>query len=250
MKNRVDFKKKTVLLFLLLAIIMTSVSAFARDDNNATVHTASPDATPTVYLVAGAENEPAADYLKGLESYPARTSIAFVFDNITDYDVIELTLSYSVQILSFDIPYSYSPWAVNFPAADLSVPGLVRYSLRSGDADDLVGKAGAEDIISVNILCAGDPCLHLSGTVVYKNGETAELKSVTGTSAAEVYQLGDVDGNGKIDAGDARLALRASAKLENLSDAGFVAADIDSDDNISAEEARTILRVGAKLESF
>lgn len=453
MNNRINRKMNTFSLCFLIAIIMTTVFAFAQGGEGSSAQAVSSYADPTVYLVAGVDNEPAADYIKGLVSYPARTTISFVFDNITDYDVIELTLTYSEYTLSFDVPYSYSPWAVNFPAADLSQPGVVKYSLRSGQEDDLAGKTGAADLISVNVLCAGDPCLRLSGVVKYKNGDTVELKAVIGADGADPYapsngkvevndaplfigvwrgkgdltgnvtetgkwlhdsilkssdidislekseiikiglpddsyiladskdavitlkedylrernngynyfriyfnditvdikyfvmkektegdfrfktcpgsrgqinlflrgipatdpsllsgvkldgkdtdpadgirvtssfhtvvfsvspeavprdtqthvytltfenigsvtvtvypcRLGDVDGNAKIDSKDARLALRASAKLESLPDAAFVAADIDSDDNISASEARTILRVGAKLESI
>ena len=403
------------------------------------------DSAPAVYLVAGDEKEPALDYLEGIEEYPARTKIAFVFDGITDYDVIELTLTYSADVLDFDVPYSYSPWAVNFPYADLSQPGVVKYTLRSGQEDDLSDKAGAADLISVNVLSDADPVFVLTGAVKYKNGDTAELKTVTGgeKSAGRIYvydaplfigawrgegdltgnitgtgrevfrsvpgaedaslmradvvdvglpddaysfadtdeaviilkenylkergngyngfkvtfndiqvdvtyfvmkektagdwhfnarpyrdgnaavilsgipathpclldgvkldgeeladrsglrlttwcgvitlniapesvprdsqpheftltfenldsvsvtvwpyRLGDVNGDSDVDAGDARLALRASAGLERLSDASFMSADIDDNGKITAAEARTILRVGAELEEF
>ena len=62
--------------------------------------------------------------------------------------------------------------------------------------------------------------------------------------------LCDVDLNGTINARDARLALRASAKLENLSPIRFFAADLNGDGRITAGEARKILRVGAGLEPF
>ena len=66
------------------------------------------------------------------------------------------------------------------------------------------------------------------------------------------YTLGDVDGNGKIEAADARLALRASVKLEKYEEgsAPFLAADANRDGQIGPEDARTILRVSVKLESF
>ncbi len=62
--------------------------------------------------------------------------------------------------------------------------------------------------------------------------------------------LGDVDGDGKISAADARLALRASVGLENLSDLQEEAADIDSDKKISAADARMILRASVGLEKL
>lgn len=58
----------------------------------------------------------------------------------------------------------------------------------------------------------------------------------------------DTDGNGKITAADARLALRASASLETLSFFAKSAADIDVNGKITAADARQILRKAAGLE--
>ena len=69
---------------------------------------------------------------------------------------------------------------------------------------------------------------------------------------AEIENRGDVDGDGKISSGDARLALRASVKLENYpaGSAQFAASDVNRDGKISPDDARTILRVSVRLESF
>ena len=65
-------------------------------------------------------------------------------------------------------------------------------------------------------------------------------------------KLGDVDGNGKVESADARLALRASVKLENIKSgtAKFKAADVNKDGKIGSDDARKILRVSVKLETF
>lgn len=59
---------------------------------------------------------------------------------------------------------------------------------------------------------------------------------------------GDVNADGKVNATDARTALRASAKLVTLRDKAKTAADMDDDGNVSAADARKILRISAKLE--
>ncbi len=65
----------------------------------------------------------------------------------------------------------------------------------------------------------------------------------------EGWTPGDVDFDGKYTAADARLALRASAKLWTPFFIGqFYSADIDGDTKISASDARSILRASAKLE--
>ena len=60
--------------------------------------------------------------------------------------------------------------------------------------------------------------------------------------------LGDIDGDGKITAADARLALRASVGTEELTAEEFKRADMDGDGKITAADARTILRKSVELE--
>ena len=61
---------------------------------------------------------------------------------------------------------------------------------------------------------------------------------------------GDVNGDGKISAADARAALRMSAKLETYTYEQFAAADVNGDGKLTASDARIILRVSAKLQTF
>lgn len=63
-------------------------------------------------------------------------------------------------------------------------------------------------------------------------------------------RIGDVNFDGKVTAADARLALRAAAKLETLTSDAFFAADANLDKKITAADARKILRVAAKLDKF
>lgn len=67
-----------------------------------------------------------------------------------------------------------------------------------------------------------------------------------------VILRGDADLNGKVDAADARLALRAAVGLENYKNDSdnFLAADWNSNGKITADDARSILRksVGLKVE--
>ncbi len=58
----------------------------------------------------------------------------------------------------------------------------------------------------------------------------------------------DVNCDAKVNAADARLALRAAAKLENLDTIQRYAADIDGKAGITAADARLILRKAAKLD--
>ena len=64
----------------------------------------------------------------------------------------------------------------------------------------------------------------------------------------EEYMLGDVDFNKKVDATDARLALRAAVGLEKLSEKAKKAADVDKNSAVNATDARLILRAAVGLE--
>ena len=61
---------------------------------------------------------------------------------------------------------------------------------------------------------------------------------------------GDFDGNGVVDAGDARVALRAAVGLEDLpqDSVGFRALDVNGDGSISSVDARILLRKAVGLE--
>ena len=69
---------------------------------------------------------------------------------------------------------------------------------------------------------------------------------------ASANALGDVDNDGSITAGDARLALRAAVGLEDYAEgsAEFIAADVDRDGSLTAGDARLILRAAVGLEEI
>lgn len=67
-------------------------------------------------------------------------------------------------------------------------------------------------------------------------------------SAEDSLKLGDINGDGRVTAMDARLVLRASAKIDELTAAQFKAADIDSNGRITAMDARAVLRASAQIE--
>ena len=83
--------------------------------------------------------------------------------------------------------------------------------------------------------------------------DTAEpTTNEPGTTAPEPvrkeYHLGDVNKDGAVNAKDARLALRAAAKVETLSELQAKLADVNEDSKVKAGDARTILRIAARLE--
>ena len=95
-------------------------------------------------------------------------------------------------------------------------------------------------------------------TIHGKKGSTAEkyakekgmfFHECSAYHPAEVYDLADVNGDGSVTATDARLALRAAARIDVLSAAQFAAADIMRNSVVNAADARIILRIAAKIDS-
>ena len=67
---------------------------------------------------------------------------------------------------------------------------------------------------------------------------------------ALAWLTGDVNGDGKVNSSDARLALRAAVGLEDLTEAQKAAADVNRDGNVRSSDARKILRVAVGLDTF
>ena len=68
-------------------------------------------------------------------------------------------------------------------------------------------------------------------------------------AAAADFLPGDVNGSGEVLADDARLALRASARLQELDADQQKAADVDQNGEVVASDARQILRYSARLQT-
>lgn len=79
-------------------------------------------------------------------------------------------------------------------------------------------------------------------------GDVKETQKIPALSPD--YMLGDVDSNSKVDATDARLALRAAVGLDKLNDTQKKAADVDKNATVDSTDARLILRAAVGLEKL
>lgn len=68
--------------------------------------------------------------------------------------------------------------------------------------------------------------------------------------SSSAYTIGDIDGNGRVTASDARLALRFAAQIDTLDAEQQKAADVDFNGRVTAADARLILRVAAQIDNF
>lgn len=184
-----------------------------------------------------------------------------ITENITDFD-IEYD---NMQVGTFTARIYYMDKYVAF---DYTVLSLEETGITLGDTTAVGSYAGSDiDFGKLKVYLvynSGEKKLLQTGytlshnidnsligeyPVVVKYGEyTAEFMYTVADRPQRI--LGDVNGDGKITASDARLALRAAASLENLDSPSFYAADVNFDYKITAMDARLILRVAAGLDSF
>lgn len=83
-------------------------------------------------------------------------------------------------------------------------------------------------------------------TVELRYGEFSAFYTIYVTNSGYLY--GDADLDGRITASDARLILRCSVELEELSGTALFAADRNGNGSISSDDARSTLRASVGLE--
>ncbi|MBR3869127.1 MAG: CotH kinase family protein [Clostridia bacterium] len=83
--------------------------------------------------------------------------------------------------------------------------------------------------------------------IVYKCNHCKKVMLIT-VQPKPKYEKGDINMDSKVNAADARLALRISASLEKLTDEILEIGDMTGDNKLTAADARKILRKSAKLE--
>ena len=70
------------------------------------------------------------------------------------------------------------------------------------------------------------------------------------TSAEERFPKGDADLSGKVNAADARMILRVSARLMAIDNFRLTVADFDNNGTVNSKDARYVLRLSAKLDPY
>ncbi|MBR2414789.1 MAG: leucine-rich repeat protein [Clostridia bacterium] len=173
----------------------------------------------------------------------AKSALVVMANEVTNVD--------NVYILTADVTN------VNFVAAQ-DVAATVTFNDANGTpvSNTDIGNIGKDELAVVEFaFTENDLVFDKNGVcVVYVTiaGQNAEsvVCAYTIGSATAGYTLGDIDSDGIITAGDARIALRASVGLENLNEQQQAAADADGDNLVTAGDARLLLRVSVGLETL
>lgn len=136
---------------------------------------------------------------------------------------------FSVSVMHKNKPFSHSePFSYLFPADDFEVGICKIYFMDSrGNTTEL------ESTAELNTRLCKIP---LTGFFIIAEDP--------------FFRAGDVDGDGKILANDARLALRIASRLETASAEQLSAGDVNKNGLIDAGDARNILRAAAGLDKI
>ena len=98
-------------------------------------------------------------------------------------------------------------------------------------------------------ICNNYNCDYKEERIISKLPTTPEPDDSNGNTSTK-FVLGDVDGNKKVNASDARKVLRYVAGLEQLNSNQLKAANVDGNKSVTATDARRILRHVAGLETL
>ena len=188
------------------------------------------------------------------------------YDNGKSETITDFNIEYdNMQLGKFTARIYYMDKYVAF---DYTVLELKETGIEVGDTSQVGSYAGSDlDFSKLKVyvvynsgekklLSAGYTLSHeIDSTLIGKypvtvsyGGFSAEFEYTVADRPQRI--IGDVTGDGKVLAADARLALRAAARLEILDEPSFYAADVDFDDKVTAADARKILRVAAGLDEF
>ncbi len=147
--------------------------------------------------------------------------------------------------MNFDVAEAEQSYFIGEYKITLSTSSVL--NIRSGPSTAYSKISAVPDGTSVKVTeVSGD-----WGKITY-SGVTGwiSLSYTTAVKTQASASKGDVNLSGGVDAADARLILRYSAKLESFSQVQIKAGDVTADGNITAADARKVLRASAKLEKL
>lgn len=205
---------------------------------------------PVDVIVIDADKKPIASVINGEVNYYDSAFGEVIIFTDGDEKVIYIDGDREVDIRLFGTDEGYMYYEVS--KYDVAADGISE--IKSFDVEITDGKqmyspvSSAETMSDVELFVVENinGRLMKTASIDTSGDETPIVPEDTGLTD---IMPGDVNGDGDVLANDARLALRASAKLETLDAAQTEAADVDGDGRVLANDARQILRFSAKLQN-
>lgn len=177
----------------------------------------------------------------------------FLFDELSESDVVlsdTVTVYEPLAVMGITVNDDTVVTGESLDCTVDAVGGLGNYRYKFSLMKDgniiRTGGFGEENTKSFRVYEAGT----YSVLCVIQDERGAVAEKISNPINVIDYIIGDMTGDGKVTAADARIALRLSAKLENMTELLLVCGDVNKDGKVNASDARIILRCAANLDSI
>ena len=163
-------------------------------------------------------------------------------ENPDEVYTLEFNLNYDPSVLEVVEVQPGSRLSVPASSYDTNTPGVVRFDVTVSDQLEGDGSAAVVDFKVVGAAGASSP-LTVTETVVMDNlGNARSIEVTEGTSTVETPAAGDGNGDGKITALDALIALRMSAGIAGVD----LLMDVTGDGRVTPKDARQLLSMAKR----
>lgn len=187
-----------------------------------------------------------------------RNDLKLIGDDSVEPGYIQLSVSEELDSITEDGVYIIDQKVFNILDKDFDMPEIIRAYAHIGEGEDT--QAVDFDIIETLHVDANhthvdansdsicDLCATISEDALNHDHVDKDFSCSCDICGYPVYYWGDMNMDGKVTAADARLALRISAKIDELTAYALLVGDINQDGKLTAADARKILRIAAKIE--
>ena len=163
-------------------------------------------------------------------------------ENPDEVYTLEFNLNYDPSVLEVVEIQPGSRLSVPASSYDTNTPGVVRFDVTVSDQLEGDGSAAVVDFKVVGAAGASSP-LTVTETVVMDNlGNARSIEITEGTFTVETPAAGDGNGDGKITALDALIALRMSAGIAGVD----LLMDVTGDGRVTPKDARQLLSMAKR----
>ena len=187
-----------------------------------------------------------------------RNDLKLIGDDSVEPGYIQLSVSEELDSLTEDGVYIIDQKVFNILDKDFDMPEIIRAYAHIGEGEDT--QAVDFDIIETLYVDANhthvdansdsicDLCATISEDALNHDHVDKDFSSSCDICGYPVYYWGDMNMDGRVTAADARLALRISAKIDELTAYALLVGDINQDGKLNAADARKILRIAAQID--
>ena len=163
-------------------------------------------------------------------------------ENPDEVYTLEFNLNYDPSVLEVVEVQPGSRLSVPASSYDTNTPGVVRFDVTVSDQLEGDGSAAVVDFKVVGAVGASSALTITKTVAMDSSGNARSIEVTEGTSTVETPAAGDGNGDGKITALDALIALRMSAGIAGVD----LLMDVTGDGRVTPKDARQLLSMAKR----